>query len=158
MKDPPLGQEKKKEKAAKQSQSPKFSVAKQSALPVKPAAQSEPSQREEDWLIYFWAEPAPSPLDLASAFTKPALCFHEPAPALAEPTPAPADNESAPAAHESVPSVPKSAPAADGPASAVHEPTQAVHEPTPTNEPMPDPPWLPMAPDPSWPPKSPDPP
>ncbi|XP_067253088.1 uncharacterized protein [Chanodichthys erythropterus] len=77
------------------------SAAEQPEPPVKPATQFEPSQRDVDWLIDFWTEPAPSLLepapilpepapsllDLTPIFAEPATALAELAPTLASPDP-----------------------------------------------------------------------
>ncbi|ROK35639.1 hypothetical protein DPX16_17382 [Anabarilius grahami] len=140
--------------ASVQSQSPEFSAAKQPKTPV---------TEKEDWLIDFWAEPAPSLFDLAPvpnepapvqveliieyegmswtpspdpspASNKPAPCFHEPAPGFNEP--APSFNEPVPSFNESAPGFNEPAPCLAEPAPCTAEPTQVVHGTTPCHEPF----------------------
>ncbi|XP_051719339.1 uncharacterized protein LOC127495915 [Ctenopharyngodon idella] len=117
--------------ASVQPESPELSVTVQPKMPVLDT---------EDWLIDFWAEPAPSLLDLVSAFhvpalTEPAQGSAEPAPAAAAAVPA-APAAAVPAAPAAaVPAAPAAAvPAAPAAAAAAAEPapTPAAAEPTPT--------------------------
>ncbi|ROI15080.1 hypothetical protein DPX16_15521 [Anabarilius grahami] len=75
--------------ASVQPQSPEFSASVQPQSPEFSAAEQPKALaiEEGDWLIDFWAEPAPSPLDLTPCFAEPAPCFTEPAPSFHESAP-----------------------------------------------------------------------
>ncbi|ROL51401.1 hypothetical protein DPX16_22497 [Anabarilius grahami] len=150
--------------------------------PLGPDATEQPKApviEREDWLIDFWAEPAPSPLNLAPGFDEPAPGFDEPAPGFDEP--APGFDEPAPGFHEPASSFNEPAPA--GEPTPLHEPfkppqnlpkyvLRGEHVPVggehvgvthvggaqdpPWPHPAPDLPWAPTAPDPPWPPSAPD--
>ncbi|ROL51381.1 hypothetical protein DPX16_22477 [Anabarilius grahami] len=122
----------KKKRTAKQLQSPEFVSLQPQSPEFSAAEQPEaPAIEKEDWLIDFWAEPAPSLLDLAPAFAKPAPWFHESFPCFNEP--APGFNESAPS-FESAPGF-ESTPCLAKPTQVVHVPTPA-HGTTPCHEPF----------------------
>ncbi|ROL48790.1 hypothetical protein DPX16_23440 [Anabarilius grahami] len=118
---------------------------------IKSAVQPEPSPKEAEWLIDFWAGPAapafhepPKEAELLGtlpepavpAFPKPALILLEPDPILHGP--APASHEPAlillepdPILQGPAPALPEPAPALHEPAPALHEPAPALHEPAP---------------------------